>query len=92
MTLKIDESLVSAINARQIKLDSLKKLISFALSGYEDISEQDVCDLKEEYLEIYTEYELLKNKVQEIIKRSAGSDFINWSLDFTTKEATYETA
>ena len=57
----LEESLVDAIQARQIKLSGLERLMAFAMSTSQyTIPDDKINALKEEYFDVNAEYEMLK--------------------------------
>lgn len=87
---KIDESLSSAVQARQMELDSIKNLLGFAYSTTTyAIPESRIEKLEKEFNEINTEYNLLKNQIELI---AIPSDFnkakTSWNLEFDNSEVT----
>lgn len=77
--------LVEAIQARQIELDGLKNMLAFCYSTTDYIiPEERITKLENDYNDKFTEYSLLKLKVEDIFSSDFNNSKMNWSLDFST--------
>lgn len=79
----LEESLVDAIHARQIKLSGLERLMAFAMSTSQyTIPDDKINALKEEYFDVNAEYEMLKQKITDMLPEDFDPARSNWNLDF----------
>ena len=79
----LEESLVDAIQARQIKLSGLERLMAFAMSTSQyTIHDDKINALKEEYFDVNAEYEMLKQKITDMLPEDFDPARSNWNLDF----------
>ena len=82
-SIALEEGLVDAIQARQIKLSGLERLMAFAMSTSQyTIPEDKINALKEEYFHINAEYEMLKQKVTDMLPEGFDPARSSWNLDF----------
>lgn len=83
----IDEALRDAIELRQYELNALERLIVFSLSTQEYQVPNDKIELlKQDYIEKNAEYNILKQKITDMISKDYDLNRTSWNLDFNKCE------
>ena len=86
-TFTIDEALRDAIELRQYELNALERLIVFSLSTQEYQVPNDKIELlKQDYIEKNAEYNILKQKITDMISKDYDLNRTSWNLDFNKCE------
>ena len=86
-TFDVPAELCDALEAKQYEVNGLQKLIAFALSMNNEyqVADDKFARLQKEFIKANAEYELLKEKVEDLfgdIDKTRAS----WNLDFRTKK------
>ena len=88
-TFEIDHALSEAIQARQVELDGIQRMLAFAWSTTEYTIPQDKIDeLKEDYNKTNLEYNLLRQKITDMVPPEFDKSKTSWNLDFATHMVT----
>lgn len=88
-TFKIDQALASAIQTRQVELDGLQRLMAFAWSTTDyQIPQTKLDELMAEYNKINLEYNVLRQKITDMISDEFDKSKTSWNLDFATNTVT----
>ena len=88
-TFQIDPALSEAIQARQIELDGIQRMLAFAWSTTEyQIPKEKIDELKADYNKTNLEYNLLRQKITDMAPAEFDKARTSWNLDFATNEAT----
>ena len=86
-TFTIDEALRDAIELRQYELNALERLIVFSLATQEYQVPNDKIELlKQDYIEKNAEYNILKQKITDMISKDYDLNRTSWNLDFNKCE------
>ncbi len=86
---EVPQELVESIQARQLELESIKDLLAFLYSTTQyTIDTNKLERLEKEFKQLSTEYNLLKEKVEEIFIADYDRAKTSWSLDFNTNIVT----
>ena len=84
-TFQIDQALSEAIQTRQIELDGIQRMLAFAWSTSEYVIPQEKIDeLKADYNKTNLEYNLLRQKVTDMVPEEFDKSKTSWTLDFAT--------
>ena len=82
-TIEIDKSICDAIQALQIILNGLERLLACAVSNTSQvIPDNKINELKEEYFVVNAEYEMLKDKITRMIPEGFNPAKTTWNLNF----------
>lgn len=88
-TFQIDPALSEAIQARQIELDGIQRMLAFAWSTTEyQIPQEKIDELKADYNKTNLEYNLLRQKITDMVPAEFDKARTSWNLDFATNEVT----
>ncbi len=88
-TFEIDHALTEAIQARQVELDGIQRMLAFAWSTTEyQIPQEKINELKEEYNKTNLEYNLLRQKITDMVPKEFDKSKTSWNLDFATNVVT----
>ena len=88
-TFQIDHALSEAILARQIELDGIQRMLAFAWSTTEyQIPQDKIDELKEDYNRTNLEYNLLRQKITDMVPEEFDKSRTSWNLDFATNTVT----
>ena len=88
-TFKIDQALADAIQARQVELDGLQRLLAFAWSSNEyQIPQSKIDELMADYNKTNLEYNILRQQVTDMVPAEFDKTRTSWNLDFATCEVT----
>ena len=88
-TFKIDHALSEAIQTRQVELDGLQRMLAFAWSTTEyTIPQEKIDELKEDYNKTNLEYNLLRQKITDMVPAEFDKTKTSWNLDFATHKVT----
>lgn len=92
-TFTVDSALAEAIQARQVELDGLQRMLAFAWSTTEyQIPKERIDELKEDYNKTNLEYNLLRQKITDMVPEDFDKSRTSWNLDFATNVVTVEQA
>lgn len=92
-TFQVDPALAEAIQARQVELDGIQKMLAFAWSTTEyQIPQERIEELKEDYNRTNLEYNLLRQKITDMVPADFDKSKTFWNLDFATNVVTVEQA
>ena len=84
-TFQIDSALSEAIQARQVELDGIQRMLAFAWSTTEyNIPQEKIDELKADYNKTNLEYNLLRQKVTDMVPADFDKSKTSWNLDFAT--------
>lgn len=84
-TFQIDPALSDAIQARQIELDGIQRMLAFAWSTTEyTIPQEKIDELKADYNKTNLEYNLLRQKITDMVPEDFDKSKTSWNLDFAT--------
>lgn len=88
-TFQIDHALSEAIQARQVELDGIQRMLAFAWSTTEyQIPQDKIDELKADYNKTNLEYNLLRQKVTDMVPAEFDKTRTSWNLDFATNTVT----
>ena len=88
-TFQIDPALSDALQARQIELDGAQKMLAFAWSTTEyQIPQEKIDELKADYNKTNLEYNLLRQKITDMVPPEFDKSKTYWNLDFATNTVT----
>lgn len=88
-TFTVDSALSDAIQARQIELDGLQRMLAFAWSTTEyNIPQEKIDELKADYNKTNLEYNLLRQKITDMVPAEFDKSKTSWNLDFATNTVT----
>ena len=88
-TFEIDPALSESIQARQIELDGIQRMLAFAWSTTEyTIPQEKIDELKEDYNKTNLEYNLLRQKITDMVPAEFDKAKTSWNLDFATHKVT----
>jgi len=88
-TFTVDPALSDAIQARQIELDGIQRMLAFAWSTTEYTIPQDKIDeLKADYNKTNLEYNMLRQKITDMVPEEFDKTRTTWNLDFATNTVT----
>lgn len=88
-TFQIDPALSEAIQARQIELDGIQRMLAFAWSTTEyNIPQEKINELKADYNKTNLEYNILRQQVTDMVPEDFDKSITTWSLDFATNTVT----
>lgn len=85
----VDHALSEAIQARQVELDGIQRMLAFAWSTTEyNIPQEKIDELKEDYNRTNLEYNLLRQKITDMVPEEFDKSRTSWNLDFATNTVT----
>lgn len=86
---EIDHALSEAIQARQVELDGIQRMLAFAWSTTEyQIPQDKIDELKADYNKTNLEYNLLRQKITDMVPAEFDKSKTSWNLDFATNMVT----
>lgn len=86
---EVPQELVESIQTRQLELESVKDLLAFLYSTTQyNIDTKKLERLEKEFKQLNIEYNLLKEKVEEIFIAEFDRAKTSWNLDFNTNIVT----
>jgi hypothetical protein len=88
-TFQIDQALTEAIQARQVELDGIQRMLAFAWSTNEyQIPQEKIDELKADYNKTNLEYNLLRQQITNMVPEEFDKSKTSWNLDFATNTVT----
>ena len=88
-TFQVDQALTDAIQARQIELDGLQRMLAFTWSTTEyNIPKEKIDELMADYNKTNLEYNLLRQKITDMVPAEFDKSKTSWNLDFATNTVT----
>lgn len=85
ISIKIDPALSQAIQARQVELDGIQKMLAFAWSTTEyQIPQSKIDELKADYNKTNLEYNVLRQEITDMVPEDFDKSKTSWNLDFAT--------
>ena len=88
-TFQVDQALTDAIQARQIELDGIQRMLAFAWSTTEyNIPKEKIDELMTDYNKTNLEYNLLRQKITDMVPAEFDKSKTSWNLDFATNTVT----
>lgn len=86
---QIERALSEAIQTRQVELDGIQRMLAFAWSTNEyQIPQEKIDELKADYNKTNLEYNLLRQKVTDMVPADFDKSKTSWNLDFATSVVT----
>lgn len=88
-TFQVDQALTDAIQTRQVELDGLQRMLAFAWSTTEyNIPKEKIDELMADYNKTNLEYNLLRQKITDMVPAEFDKSKTSWNLDFATNTVT----
>ena len=85
ISIKIDPALSQAIQARQVELDGIQRMLAFAWSTTEyQIPQEKIDELKADYNKTNLEYNVLRQEITDMVPEDFDKSKTSWNLDFAT--------
>ena len=89
ISFQVEPALSEAIQARQIELDGIQRMLAFAWSTSEyAIPQEKIDELKADYNKTNLEYNLLRQKITDMVPEEFDKSKTSWNLDFATNTVT----
>ena len=89
ITFTVEPALAEAIQTRQVELDGIQRMLGFAWSTTEyNIPQEKIDELKADYNKTNLEYNLLRQKITDMVPEDFDKSKTSWNLDFATNTVT----